>query len=158
MACDEHMFVEFLKDGRWQYQAPPDPGSKDWNEAWDTDDWGLSLVSRKRWPHDYTQRPAVEWHFGRFYQCYAYMAGVRNQGNIRPISPPRGLPPDVSPEVAETEKVGQGDNHSHTHFTLAGLRLLADKHERFAELIAVLDLLRGDLPDIHVRIVVWFDN
>ena len=59
---------------------------------------------------------------GRHYAIFAILAGVRNYYHgITPISPPRGLPDDVSTIVlAESENWGM-DGHSHSYFTLEEL-------------------------------------
>ena len=57
---------------------------------------------------------------GRNYRLFSVLAGVRNEGKrIEPISEPRGLPSDVSPELAE---LASGlDWHSHSYYGLAEL-------------------------------------
>lgn len=58
----------------------------------------------------------------RNYEAFAVLAGVRNQYGIRPISEPRGIPANVSPETAEALAEWSGSAHSMSWLMLAELQ------------------------------------
>lgn len=97
------------------------------------------------------------WYVDRNYVLFALLAGVRNNDQ-EPISEPRGLPKDVSPEVlAEAEHWGR-DGHSHSWLTvdeaLAGIE--TSKTEWLGSLPQALHAIKA----IHhkSRVVFWFDD
>lgn len=114
MGCDIHLYVERRENGRWV----------------SADIWTPNKYAK------YEGEPpvAVEYenrvYTGRNYDLFGILANVRNGRGFagiktgegfNPISPPRGLPEDVSPEVkAESDRWGV-DGHSHSHFTVAEL-------------------------------------
>ena len=93
MGCDIHLYVEARSvDGKWSaVEAPPLLDKEDY------DAWG--------WYRAYTDdpnAPEYQWRFGRSYFCFALLADVRNDGNVTPLSKPRGVPVDISePVLAE---------------------------------------------------------
>ncbi|KAH0786254.1 hypothetical protein GPJ56_009931 [Histomonas meleagridis] len=61
-------------------------------------------------------------YIGRDYHLFAILANVRNDFNNLCISPPRGLPNDISNEVRnEAIKMNDPTFHSHSYFTLKEL-------------------------------------
>lgn len=48
------------------------------------------------------------------YELFAKMAGVRNDGEIEPISPPKGLPHGISYIVRKSAESWGMDGHSHS--------------------------------------------
>ena len=52
---------------------------------------------------------AFDW---RAYGLYGFLAGVRNYSDVPPIAPQRGVPEDMSPQVAEEYYDWGSDRHS----------------------------------------------
>lgn len=112
MGCDIHVFVEQLDDkGVWCKLDEP------------------SIEIYK----DQNGNPVMydTWYFGRNYALFSMLADVRNgygfagcdTGDpVEPISEPRGLPADVSPEIFKEHQEWGYDAHSATYFTLRELR------------------------------------
>lgn len=48
----------------------------------------------------------------RSYGMFGFLAGVRNYSDITPLSPPRGLPGNLSHDVAEDYESWQSDAHN----------------------------------------------
>lgn len=124
MGCDIHLFVERIEEkagepGTWVAADVFEPVPDDWIED----------------PNDPNERrihvpyQALFYH-ERNYNMFAILANVRNGRGFAgvdtgdgfvPISEPRGLPFNVSPEVkADSEHWGV-DGHSHSFFTVAEL-------------------------------------
>lgn len=107
MGCDIHMAVEVLKDGIWTaHGAKTETAYGDPYLSWD------------------------EPNTGRSYDLFAILANVRNGHGFagiktgegfNPISEPRGIPSDASPEYREWAGEMGGDGHSHSYFTVAEL-------------------------------------
>lgn len=114
MGCDIHAFVEvrYFKSG----------DKKREHGIW---------ISRDKWmvnedyvldPENTGNRYAIDYgdeiYSRRSYLIFAILAGVRNYYDIKPVSLPKGLPSDVSPEVkAQSDWWGE-DGHSHSFLTL----------------------------------------
>lgn len=122
MGCDIHLAVEVRKNGVWERRLPP-PEARD--------PWYVKQAAERDADKWAKKRSEVEWYHDRNYEVFAILAGVRNYNNVTPISEPRGLPDDVSPEVArlnydhpeydeDGDDVSLGD-HSHSWLTLAEL-------------------------------------
>lgn len=111
MGCDIHLFGERRVDGKWESV-----------DEWVTEDFaGYIYTSVKRDARLYD---------GRNYDLFAILANVRNGYGFAgvltgtgfiPISEPRGLPTDVSPEVKANSMDWGGDGHSHSWLTLREL-------------------------------------
>ncbi len=110
MGCDIHLYVE---------ERLSDPGRWTSHDSWLKDEDGDVSV-----PYD------LLWYSGRSYDLFAILASVRNGygfagvetgGGFIPISDPRGLPPDVSAEVAAVSDRWGADGHSHSHLSLRDL-------------------------------------
>lgn len=127
MGCDIHLAVEVRNgDGKWHRALPPEEIYDSWLAKQAAKETGDS--------HYYRDRVKVEWFNDRNYNLFAILAGVRNGYDFVPISEPRGLPSDLSPEVKkldymsrEESESGGGDNdislgdHSQSWLTLAEL-------------------------------------
>lgn len=75
---------------------------------------------------------------GRDYVLFSLLAGVRNHFGFVPVAPPRGLPPDVSAEVANAANDEWGsDGHSHSWVTLAELEAANLQTQRVAGYITL---------------------
>jgi hypothetical protein len=90
----------------------------------------------------------------RSYQAFAFLAGVRNYREVAPISSPRGLPPDVSSEVA-AEASGWRGNGAHSHSWVSLRELVehdwpADSHANrlLSNTIPALLSLIAQEPDV----------
>lgn len=116
MGCDIHFYVEKKQpDGSWKIHGEfarevDEEGTED-ERAWLSQD-GRPLYS------------------GRNYNLFAILADVRNGRGFagiktgegfNPISEPRGVPDDASPEYKEIVEQWGCDGHSHSHHTLRQL-------------------------------------
>ena len=118
---------------------------------------------------------------GRDYELFGILADVRSTPDDGPISPPRGLPEDVSDVTKKESDIWGRDAHSHSYFTLhelkdhiekyptikhsgiwedsTPLKKIVDKlNEKMKEEFWVSDDLRHPEKEEHIRIVFWFDN
>lgn len=118
MGCDIHLAVEVRERGKWRRVLPPEPARDPW----------LVEQAEKHSDSWYGTRAAVDWYSDRNYRVFAVLANVRNSGEITPISEPRGLPDDMSQEVAaliapdeDSNDVSLGE-HSQSWLTLAELQ------------------------------------
>lgn len=111
MGCDIHFYVEAKKNDKWE-------SADTWVVDTDYDE------PRKTVPYKQA------FYSGRNYNLFAILADVRNGrgfagcdtgDRFNPISEPKGLPEDVSPEVKQESDRWDGDGHSHSFHTLAAL-------------------------------------
>lgn len=108
----------------------------------------------------------------RNYLLFAILANVRNRYNVQPISAPKGLPDDVSPEVKNQSDEENGDAHTRSWLTLKELieydwqQTMEDDNEvisPYEELVIpfvsafIPRLSKIDEPE-NIRMVFWFDN
>lgn len=135
MGCDIHMFVELS---------------------------GLGDDLRTRWKMVIHSAAA---YGGRNYNVFAKLADVRNRGDIKPISEPRGLPKDLSPGVAVEASDCSDDCHSHSWFLLSELVEKVEWPEHCESFVAwAASLTNKDSPASlprypdRIRLVFWFDN
>jgi len=119
MGCDIHLQVEKRVNGRWERVEKLPPRTCSWCD-------GLG---------HYPDRPQVRCYWcvetqnsngqdflpyhDRNYTVFSVLAGVRNDGYVKPISEPRGLPDDATHSKVEPE-YEYGD-HSFSWLTLAEL-------------------------------------
>jgi hypothetical protein len=108
----------------------------------------------------------------RNYLLFAILADVRNRYNIQPISQPKGLPEDVSPEVKKQSDDENGDAHTRSWLTLKELleydwqqKFEDDNDEIFPLEAMVIPFVSEFIPRLskidepeNVRMVFWFDN
>ena len=116
MGSDIHLFVEMRIHNRW---VSVDTWETD--ESWEPDD---DEETHLKVPY------AARYYNDRNYSLFAILANVRNArgsagirtgAGFKPIAVPRGLPPDVSPEVQAEARYWGRDGHSHSWLTLAEL-------------------------------------
>jgi hypothetical protein len=110
MGCDIHLYVERKIDGKWVTadKWTPDPYAEEGEES----------------------RLIVDddncFYSDRNYDLFAILADVRNLRNagtgFNPISTPKGLPADISPEVKGESDKWDCDGHSHSWLTLAEIK------------------------------------
>lgn len=114
----------------------------------------------------------------RNYDLFAKMANVRNDGTVEPVADPRGVPMDISMEVAMD--INQWDCDGHSHSWLSGPEMEAvkkwaeekwpDFQNQYWKLFGFLfgnypwDYVRPDLDPYYkklsiedVRLIFWFD-
>jgi hypothetical protein len=132
VGCDIHLYVERKVDDKWVTadKWTPDPYADEGEES--------------RLIVDYIDCFYSE----RNYDLFAMLADVRNErsfagcvtgSGFKPISTPRGLPDDISPEVKrESDELGLGF-HSHSWLTLTELN--AYDWNQVATHIGVVDVL-----------------
>lgn len=128
-----------------------------------------------------------EWHHyciggQRDYEIFAKMAGVCNYTAIEPISPPRGVPGDVSAVTRIDLERWSTDAHSHSYLDAEEISRLSEwveSRERannvtiwffehvfmggqylFSNKFGGLHKYRSEMPSEveDVRFVFWFDN
>lgn len=107
MGTDIHMFAEqyHTEDRQWRRVLPPDRLKE--QDTWIASQRALALqkpeASRESMDRYYIQQYDLTWYYGRNYDLFAILADVRNHEDAKFnfISPPRGLPDDLSPEVRE---------------------------------------------------------
>lgn len=126
-----------------------------------------------------------QWHHynapevNRNYALFAYMANVRNYGDITPISEPKGLPDDVSFMVQFDSDRWGDDGHSHSYLTADEIVLVDEFYKKLLEAREVKEQYWGNLfgwffgdtfagftkypedrpEDVEdVRIIFWFDS
>lgn len=116
MGCDIHFYVEKLVNGQWVAADKFQRG--DAEDGTDDAKGYLHIVDHK------------EMYQGRNYDLFAILADVRNGSGFAgiktgegfvPISMPRGVPDDASPEYKEISDDMDCDGHSHSYFTLREL-------------------------------------
>lgn len=132
-------------------------------------------ISIDEWIHaPYFEGMRVREHFwtDRNYLLFAILADERNEYNIHPISLPKGLPDDISPEVKNQSDKENDDAHTRSWLTLKELleydwqqKIEDDNNEIFP--LEALDipfvyefiprLSKIDEPE-NVRMIFWFDN
>lgn len=147
MGCDIHFHVEKKdENGKWISA-----------DKWTVDPWGdddpdyIDVKREDSFYHD------------RNYLLFGILAHVRDR-SVTPISSPRGLPKDVSPEVKKRSDDYGADGHSHSWLTLAEL-LAYDWDVAMNTYAAPTSFVRETLPKLqalgspeNVRIVFFFDN
>lgn len=96
MGCDIHLYVEAKIDGIWKSV-----------DNWETDKVGDQYIPYEK-----------RFYTGRNYNFFSILADVRNDSDFVPISQPKGLPEDISPEVKYQSNIWDGDGHSHSYLTI----------------------------------------
>ena len=116
MGCDIHMQVERRVNGKWERveELPPRPCS--WCEAKGgypsgTKCWTCKGTGQQTDPFDC-----------RNYTTFAVLADVRNDGYVKPICEPRGLPADCVRKTDEDGGAHEYGDHSFSWLTLAELQ------------------------------------
>lgn len=105
MGCDIHLYVERYNeyDEQWEYIYQEE-------KYRDEPSYENSIDTKNYYGYK-----------GRNYNLFSILAGVRNGIGIEPISKPRGVPDDISPEVSGCLKRIASDGHSYSYFTLKEL-------------------------------------
>ncbi len=140
MGCDIHLAVEVRRDGQWHRALPPEHVRSPWLVEYAAEN------PDNAWAVEHAR---VVWYDSRNYNVFAVLANVRNDGFIKPIAEPRGLPDDMSDEVARLDgehpahdygshDVSLGD-HSQSWLTLAELQAYPWDGEATEEGVVELD-------------------
>lgn len=93
MGCDIHIWTEVRKDGKWEISGYQPNGSRNYNT--------FAILANVR--------------NGRGF------AGIKTGEGFNPISDPKGVPDDASPEYLEAVDQWEGDGHSHSFLTMQEL-------------------------------------
>ena len=110
MGCDIHVYTEIRK-------------TVDEKPKWFNNDyWQFNPYYDPKDPQGENKMDVKEIYHGRNYELFAILADVRNFGENKPMSEPRGLPKDVSKIVKSESKRWGEDGHSHSYFTLKELK------------------------------------
>ncbi len=100
MGCDIHCYAEVFEKGTWVKVGNVfrlDEFRQEWNRS------------------EYGDQPITSRNYGLF----GWLADVRNYSRVPAISQPRGVPNDVSKEVAKEINEWDGDGHSHSWLLLS---------------------------------------
>jgi hypothetical protein len=126
MGCDIHMYIEKREGEHWRFVTRTDLGIPDKPDREDDDEgWDGYFDAMKRW----REETGLDWNV-RNYRTFQLLANVRNWPiqSVPPISKPRGVPDDASPEYRAEVEYWDSDGHSHSYFTIAELRTALDDH------------------------------
>ncbi|MGX4583337.1 hypothetical protein [Paenibacillus chitinolyticus] len=125
MGCDIHLFVEKRNKATGKWEAV---NAINEIEVAETKDLIRKIEGRGE-SADYWKRrlkelqagtPDYIW-YGRHYLFFEVLAGVRAKHDLEPVSQPKGLPDDISPEAREAAAFWDVDGHSHSWLTAAEL-------------------------------------
>ena len=175
MGCDIHLYMERRLKDRWVVvNAPAHEGELDYQKEYP---WGAytpvnhmeELTQAVAPLEERVPTTAHEWAFGRNYDAFGRLSGVRRDNEYREAN---GIPEDISAQVwtewGESAE-GSSDWHTPTHWTLEDLD---EAHMEAAEdpdgygRARITELLQEmwrvakeyNLEPGDVRIVLWYDN
>lgn len=175
MGCDIHLFMERRLNGRWvPVNPPPYEGEVDYAKEYPWGAWmeppnPVEELAQQALPFE-ERYPSVahQWAFGRNYDSFARLSGVRGDGAYRE---PNDIPWDVCESIYQqwggTDE-GDVDWHTPTHWTLRDLGAAHAEREHdggygVKRISALLEEMRRicqeyNLEPDHVRVVFWYDN
>lgn len=163
MGYDIHMYVEKYENNEWIPVAGKHPmfdfyynqSLKALTES--------ERILKFQQAKNYDTTTMDKWFYcDRNYTLFSLLANVRNyDGEIEPISEPRGIPEDVSDFVNSRWESWHGDGHSDSYFTLKELldfnwEYYKDSCSYFISRLEILKKISDDYD--NVRLVFWFDN
>lgn len=111
MGCDIHCYVEKWVGTHWVPVYPPNDEGAGWRN------WGrytpspspIELLAQAHTPVEQLEpHEAPYWYFGRDYEAFGNLAGVRRQDLV--FEEPRGLPEDMSPGTLRVYGVKIGED------------------------------------------------
>ena len=123
MGCDIHLYVERRENGKWTLVREQVP-NEEFGECYDPH--GTQLISQ----YSPSGKHVNVFYNHRNYNFFAILANVRNRRGcaemstrqgFKPISMPRGLPQDISPEIKQLSDWWGIDGHSHSWLTVQEL-------------------------------------
>src|ERR1700733_133960 len=104
MGCDIHMYTEVLK-------------SVNSKNVW------VNVDNYRPDPYEPGKFNHVDLHGHRNYALFTILAGVRDYSEATiPVSNPKGLPEDMSPEAKAAAESWDSDGHSHSYLSLFELK------------------------------------
>lgn len=174
MGCDIHLYMERKHKGKWVVvNAPPHEGEVDYRKDYPWGAWvevnEIEELAQSLLPlEDRVPTRAQEWAFGRNYDSFGRLSGVRRDNQYRE---PNGIPKDISEQVwvdwGEDEN-GLADWHTPTHWTLEDLDVAHSEagdedgygRARISELLQEMWRVAREynLEPGDVRVVLWYDN
>lgn len=93
----------------------------------------------------------------RSYALFGRMAGVRNSEH-EPISPPKGLPDDLSFGTKHYADYWNGDGHTHSWFDKREIDMLKKWYDDSFDFWDEFGWALCNEGDENIRLVFWFDN
>lgn len=128
MGCDIHLYVEVYNETKqaWEEYVSliPNPNYVPIRATGNLVDIYRKQEFRRKadeWGSPHLKMVEKRFYEGRSYSLFSLLADVRNDGTIEPISEPKGLPDDLSPEIQKLSDEWGIDGHSHSYFTLGDL-------------------------------------
>ena len=91
----------------------------------------------------------------RNYALFATLADVRNNGYIKPISGPRGLPSDVHYITKQLAESWGSDGHSHSYYTLKELMDYVSQAKTITYGGMISDEQANDLDKYNIYPTSW---
>lgn len=140
MGCDIHLYVELKHEV----------------DGSDEGEWVLAMSEAATYRH-------------RWSPTFAVLSGLDAEDfGVTPIAPARGLPEDVSAEVARRAARRAKDAHTHSWLTLAEViaypwpdnvpRHFLDWAASLQSAVGVMRTAMSGWPPDEIRFVFWFDN
>lgn len=124
MGCDIHLYVEKYDNDCWNIVSNTNPYISFYEDlaknALEKGDIDREKYMKERIESLKSKEPIVYegWLYnGRNYSLFSILADVRNDYEIIPIDYPRGLPDNLSNELAVEKEIWEGDGHSYSYFT-----------------------------------------
>ena len=97
-------------------------------------------------------------HLNRHYLLFSVLADVRNNGEIEPVSAPKGLPGNLSLGVAD-EYENRADGHSESFLRLAEVGEALDRIKKTKYGSVDLEIIYEIMKRLeNSRLVFWFDS
>ena len=187
MGCDIHVWTEVRVGGEWLVLNTKTAKLVEANKGKNTEELRKAVEAVDRildeesdgpedgdWTGWFAKRDELKfWPDNRDYAMFAVLADVRNDGSIKPIADPRGVPEDASAYYQHQASEWEGDGHSHSWLTARELAAYpwqgaakalyegedekhGDRFDYILEAISEIQKLATDPDD--VRIVFFFDN
>lgn len=119
--------------------------------------WERRPDSEYKWYHGTAGELTFKsWDRGFFndrnYELFSLLADVRQASYVEPICDPRGMPEDLSEEVAEIVSDWGSNGHSHTYFTIDELMTFD-----WFQTVDVFFYIQDDLPEDNSNVPWWDD-
>lgn len=102
MGCDIHSFIEIRTKDKWELCEIPYFTEYDYKKT-------------RKYEKNFTAHP-FDW---RSYGMFSVLAGVR--GSAKPITPPKGIPEDVSSDISKNWEQWGSDGHTPSYYVLREL-------------------------------------
>ncbi|MFA7143161.1 MAG: hypothetical protein WC175_04190 [Candidatus Dojkabacteria bacterium] len=109
MGCDIHLYTE----RKIKVRLPDEQEKTVWMNS---DNWFID-----EWSYSYSDHPRMcvkDVYYGRNYDLFTVLAGVRNYRDWDWFVEPKGIPDDISEDVKNIIDRYGGDGHTHSYLTL----------------------------------------